>query len=738
MSHSAAHATSSLPAPRRRITAVARSSKDMDLEAIRERRSRLEALTASLRLPPLLPSTAERRESTSSASVLKQVKPRRRHMAERPPTSNRDPTPSRKQMALESKLPALSLPPMTPYHNPLPDIGRTAVWEKEEEDTEEETNKRDKEERESPLHNVDSPPPPTYEETQQVSRWVEEINAQNLILSKQGESDRAETSKQSAPSSGKRRTPTQNPEDIDTQFTDLTSSDLEKRPATAASKGGENAQEDDRVRNNEVKVRIQELVEQLKSEDPSVNLEAMVESRKILSQEVDPPVQDFIDNGVLPLAIASIKGGNSDLQYEAAWVITNIASGTSEQTTAVVDHGAVPILIELLSSPEVRLQEQAAWALGNISADSPTLRNQLVADGMVKPLINSVNEDMPISFRRNLSWVLSNIFRYKELDMPKEEKLLVLKELKKNLQEQSDYEVKSNTIWTLNYFLEQCDSHIELVVTQGFVPLLVENINDSQLQKVTVRCLGNIVTGNDTQTDKALEAGILPLYVNILANSPSESIRKEVIWSVSNITAGTTAQIQRVVDAGLLPILVDSVMKGPFAEKKEACWALSNLTHAGLAEHVKAMVEADALPAFTKMLISTDVRLVEVLLEGLDNTLKKLSDSDEGAEEAIKIIREADGVDVLESLLKYERGSVVDRANRILTTYFPNSEEASSSYDAMMEDLRMIFGEPTEVSSAEAAQDLSEQASKYTAVPLDRLGDEEEEKPEGDGTSSSV
>lgn len=611
------------------------------------------------------------------------------------------------------------------------------MWETEEE-TEEDADEGVKEEDENPLHSVDSPPPPTYEETQQVSRWVEEINAQNLLFSRDGGSDGADASRQSAPTSGKRRTPTLNPEGIETQFTDLTSSGLEKRPATAASKGEEQSQEDDEVLKNEVKVRIKELVEQLKSDDPSVKLEAMVESRKLLSQEVEPPVQDFIDSGVLPLAIAAVKAENSELQYEATWVITNIASGTSEQTTAVVDHGAVPVLIELLGSPEVRLQEQAAWALGNISADSPGLRDQLVADGIVTPLMSSIKEDMPISFRRNLSWVLSNIFRYKGIDMPEEEKLLVLGELKHNLEKQDDFEVKSNSIWTLNYFMEQSDSHIQLVVEQGFVPLLVENIPDSQLQKVTVRCLGNILTGNDSQTEQVLEAGVLPLYLDILASSHSESVRKEVLWSLSNVTAGTATQVQRVVDAGLLPVLVDSVMQGSLAERKEACWALSNLTSAGSADHVKALVEADALPAFTKMLISTDVRLVEVTLDGLGNTLRILSESDEGAEGAIQIIRAADGVDVLESLLKYASSAVVSRADHILNTYFPNSEEVSSPDDALMEDLRMIFGEPTDAGGAEAAHDLPEQASKYTTVPLEQLGEEDEEEPEGDGASASV
>ena len=58
-----------------------------------------------------------------------------------------------------------------------------------------------------------------------------------------------------------------------------------------------------------------------------------------------------------------------------------------------------------------------------------------------------------------------------------------------------------------------------------------------------LRAVGNIVTGDDVQTQVVLNCSVLPCLLSLLG-SPKETIRKEACWTISNITAGNKNQIQ--------------------------------------------------------------------------------------------------------------------------------------------------------------------------------------------------
>jgi len=124
------------------------------------------------------------------------------------------------------------------------------------------------------------------------------------------------------------------------------------------------------------------------------------------------------------------------------------------------------------------------------------------------------------------------------------------------------------------------------VIQSGVCKRLVELLmhKSDNVKTPALRTVGNIVTGDDLQTQIILNFSALPCLLSMLVDQ-KKGIRKEACWTISNITAGNPSQIQAVIDANIIPPLVSILRNAVFDIQKEAAWAISNATSGGEDEH---------------------------------------------------------------------------------------------------------------------------------------------------------
>uniref|UniRef100_A0A914QW77 Importin subunit alpha n=1 Tax=Panagrolaimus davidi TaxID=227884 RepID=A0A914QW77_9BILA len=360
---------------------------------------------------------------------------------------------------------------------------------------------------------------------------------------------------------------------------------------------------------------------------------------------------------------------SEELQFEAAWILTNISAGSSEQTKALFDLFIHLTLLKLFKTDcNANIANQTLCAIGNIMADNDGFCYSCISAGITEPLIKQMKKFLDnIPFMRTVSWVIGKMSHLKDSPLFKETAWNLFPALWE-LAKIEDSEVCINAVWGLGYLTEG-DIDLLMNFNKNVIKTVAPYLTSSnpELQIATIHFLANCASGNDEITQKIVDCGVLK-NLNEFLNHKNVEVVRETVWMLSNILAGTEKQLKAVFDAGLMPKIIELLESFDKNVAEKALWAVTNVPLCGSPELINLLTDLNVISSLCTFLKSNKNQILEVVVEALNKIQQNCSNRKEKIRQSI--IDSENSFERLRELQNHYSETIQMNATRILTDLF--------------------------------------------------------------------
>jgi len=229
-------------------------------------------------------------------------------------------------------------------------------------------------------------------------------------------------------------------------------------------------------------------------------------------------------------------------------------------------------MIEFFRNSDEVLLEHSVWLLGNIVADSQFNREYVIKQEIVDRLASVMEEfGTSDSIKDKIIWFVCNLTRGKLYDHANYFESIVpsLCNYMSTINESKEF---SSCLYTIFKLTSTNSRIIEKFISCKIYHLISQYIYETQNLSNKIFCvkiISNLTGGNDVQTQRLIEQGIIYLFKQLLEENDIK-ILKEAMWGLSNICAGTVSQIHKVYDEGLITKVFELVYRlMPFIDDED-------------------------------------------------------------------------------------------------------------------------------------------------------------------------